>query len=60
MAFPGGYPNLHTGGDAERAVKSYGSNVDRLIRARRRYDPDNFMIPEIFSFRDPPPVNQKT
>jgi len=41
MALPGGYPNLLTRGDVERAAKSYGRNVDRLIRAKRRYDPDN-------------------
>jgi Berberine and berberine like len=40
-ALPGGYPNLLAGGDPERAVKSYGGNAGRLIRAKRRYDPDN-------------------
>src|SRR5262249_31926449 len=41
MAFPGGYPNLLTGEDADRAEKSYGRNGERLIKAKRHYDPDN-------------------
>jgi hypothetical protein len=41
MALPGGYPNLLAGGDADRAGKSYGPNAERLIRAKRHYDPDN-------------------
>jgi FAD binding domain/Berberine and berberine like len=41
MAFPGGYPNLLGAGDADRAVKSYGPNVERLIRAKRHYDSGN-------------------
>ena len=28
-------------GEAERAAKSYGGNADRLIKAKRHYDPDN-------------------
>jgi FAD/FMN-containing dehydrogenase len=40
-ALPGGYPNFLTSGDAERATKSYGRNADRLIKAKRHYDPDN-------------------
>jgi FAD/FMN-containing dehydrogenase len=52
MALPGGYPNLLTSGDAERAAKSYGRNVDRLIRAKRQYDPDN-----IFRSAIPLPVS---
>jgi FAD/FMN-containing dehydrogenase len=41
MALPGGYPNLLAGDDADRATKSYGRNAERLIRAKRHYDPDN-------------------
>jgi FAD/FMN-containing dehydrogenase len=46
-ALPGAYPNLLTSGDAERAAKSYGRNVDRLIKAKRQYDPDNFFCSAI-------------
>ncbi len=41
IALPGGYPNLLAGGDANRTAKSYGRNAERLVRAKRRYDPDN-------------------
>jgi Berberine and berberine like len=41
IALPGGYPNLLAGGNPERAAESYGSNVERLIKAKRQYDPDN-------------------
>jgi hypothetical protein len=41
MALPGGYPNLLPGGNPERAAKSYGHNVERLIKAKQRYDADN-------------------
>jgi hypothetical protein len=41
MALPGGYPNLLAGGDADRVAQSYGGNVERLIKAKRHYDPDN-------------------
>jgi FAD/FMN-containing dehydrogenase len=41
MALPGGYPNFLTAGDADRVAKSYGYNAGRLIKAKRRYDPDN-------------------
>jgi hypothetical protein len=40
-ALPGGYPNLLAGGDTDRAAKSYGCNADRLMAAKRHYDPDN-------------------
>jgi hypothetical protein len=36
-----GYPNLLAEGDTERAVQTYRSNAERLIKAKRRYDPDN-------------------
>jgi FAD/FMN-containing dehydrogenase len=41
MALPGGYPNLLARSDAARAAKSYGCNAERLIKAKRHYDPDN-------------------
>jgi FAD/FMN-containing dehydrogenase len=47
MALPGGYPNLLAGGDKGRATKSYGCNVDRLLKAKRHYDPDNIFCSAI-------------
>ena len=42
IALPGGYPNLLAGDeDPDRVARSYGRNAGRLIRAKRRYDPDN-------------------
>jgi FAD/FMN-containing dehydrogenase len=41
MALPGGYPNLLARGDEDRAAKSYGRNAERLIKAKRLYDPAN-------------------
>jgi hypothetical protein len=38
-ALPGGYPNLLARGDEDRAAKSYGRNAERLIKAKRLYDP---------------------
>jgi FAD/FMN-containing dehydrogenase len=40
-ALPGGYPNLLGKNDSSRAARSYGVNAERLIAAKRRYDPDN-------------------
>jgi hypothetical protein len=40
-ALPGGYPNLLTGDDSDRVARSYGPNAERLIKVKRRYDPDN-------------------
>jgi len=53
MALPGGYPNLLAGGDPDRAAKSYGRNAERLIKAKRHYDPDN-----LFRSAIPLPVEQ--
>jgi FAD/FMN-containing dehydrogenase len=53
MALPGGYPNLLAASDVERAAKSYGGNVGRLINAKRQYDPDN-----IFRSAIPLPVGR--
>jgi FAD/FMN-containing dehydrogenase len=55
MALPGGYPNFLTGDDWDRVAKSYGRNADRLIRAKRHYDPDN-----VFCSAIPLPVSQST
>jgi FAD/FMN-containing dehydrogenase len=41
MALPGGYANLLASCDAERAAQGYGRNAERLVAAKRRYDPDN-------------------
>ncbi|MFC7534180.1 FAD-binding oxidoreductase [Actinoplanes sp. GCM10030250] len=41
IALPGGYPNLLGPEEDERARASYGANLDRLLRAKRRYDPGN-------------------
>jgi FAD/FMN-containing dehydrogenase len=46
-ALPGGYPNLLGTGDVDRAAKSYGRNAERLIEAKRRYDPDNIFCSAI-------------
>jgi hypothetical protein len=40
-ALPGGYPNLLAADDPQRVARSYGGNAERLIIAKRRYDPDN-------------------
>jgi hypothetical protein len=53
-ALPGGYANLLGGDDPERAAKSYGPNAERLIKAKRRYDPDN-----IFSSAIPLPTRAR-
>ena len=55
MALPGGYPNFLVGDDSDRVAKSYGPNADRLIAAKRRYDPDN-----VFCSAIPLPVSQST
>jgi len=41
MALPGGYPNLLGRGDIDRVAESFGGNAEHLIKAKRRYDPDN-------------------
>jgi hypothetical protein len=40
IALPGGYANLLGRDETERAAQSYGRNAERLIRAKRHYDPD--------------------
>jgi FAD/FMN-containing dehydrogenase len=41
VALPGGYPNLLARNEADRARYGFGTNADRLIRAKRHYDPAN-------------------
>ncbi len=53
LALPGGYPNLLARGDADRATKSYGRNAERLLKAKRHYDPDN-----VFRSAIPLPVSR--
>jgi FAD/FMN-containing dehydrogenase len=54
MALPGGYPNFLASGEVERAAKSYGANVNRLLNVKRQYDPDN-----IFNSAIPLPAGQR-
>jgi FAD/FMN-containing dehydrogenase len=54
IALPGGYPNMLGKGEVERAARSYGSNAERLIKAKRHYDPDN-----IFNSAIPLPAGQR-
>jgi hypothetical protein len=53
-ALPGGYANLLGPDEPDRAAKSYGPNAGRLIKAKRRYDPDN-----IFSSAIPLPASAR-
>ncbi|MEA2852056.1 MAG: hypothetical protein QOE02_2075, partial [Rhodospirillaceae bacterium] len=55
MALPGGYPNFLVEGDADRVTKSYGPNVERLVKAKRHYDPDN-----VFRSAIPLPTDRDT
>jgi Berberine and berberine like len=55
MALPGGYPNMLARSDVERATKSFGRNAERLIKAKRHYDPDN-----VFRSAIPLPVGQSS
>jgi len=41
IAFPGGYPNLLPKGATDRASASFHGNAERLIQAKKIYDPDN-------------------
>lgn len=42
-ALPGGYPNILGPQEAERVRLGFGSNADRLLAAKRRYDPDGVL-----------------
>src|SRR5262249_55872585 len=37
----GGYPNMLGRGEVDRAALSFGRNAERLVHAKRRFDPDN-------------------
>lgn len=39
-AIPGGYPNMLGPGDTDRLRLGFAGNVDRLLAAKHRYDPD--------------------
>jgi len=41
LALPGGYPNLLGADDMDRVAESFGPNLDRLVRVKQLYDPDN-------------------
>ncbi|MFC5001050.1 FAD-binding oxidoreductase [Dactylosporangium cerinum] len=41
VSLPGAYPNLLGPDDDARARDSFAGNLDRLLAAKRRYDPDN-------------------
>jgi FAD/FMN-containing dehydrogenase len=53
-ALPGGYPNFLGRDEQDRAAISYGGNAERLIRAKRRYDPEN-----VFSSAIPLPRDRR-
>ncbi|HEU5158515.1 MAG TPA: FAD-binding oxidoreductase [Streptosporangiaceae bacterium] len=40
-ALPGGYPNLLGVDEHERALRSYGGNLPRLLELKRNFDPDD-------------------
>lgn len=42
-ALPGGYPNILGPQEAERVRLGFGANADRLLAAKRRYDPDGVL-----------------
>lgn len=42
-ALPGGYPNILGPQDADRVRLGFGANADRLLAAKRRYDPDGVL-----------------
>jgi FAD/FMN-containing dehydrogenase len=54
IALPGGYPPFLATDDMDRVKKSYGPNGERLIRAKRHYDPDN-----IFNSAIPLPMGEQ-
>jgi FAD binding domain/Berberine and berberine like len=51
MALPGGYPNMLGPDDSEQIPFAYGSNAERLMAAKNRFDQD-----EVFSSATPLPV----
>ena len=53
MALPGGYPHFLADDDKDGIARSYGPNGERLVKAKRKYDPDN-----IFHSAIPLPVGK--
>ena len=41
MALPGGYPNMLGPDDSEQIFFAYGSNAERLMAAKKRFDQDD-------------------
>ena len=41
MALPGGYPNMLGPDDSEQIPFAYGSNKERLMAAKERFDQDD-------------------
>ena len=41
FASAGAYVNFMTGEEGDRVAAAYGSNYDRLVQIKKRYDPDN-------------------
>ncbi|MBR0696942.1 FAD-binding oxidoreductase [Bradyrhizobium lablabi] len=54
LALPGGYPSLLGGDDMDRAAEGYGPNIERLVRIKQLYDPDN-----VFCSAIPLPTGQR-
>jgi Berberine and berberine like len=48
MALPRGYPNMFGPDDSEQIHFAYGSNAERLIVAKKRFDQD-----DVFSLARP-------
>ncbi len=40
-AIPGAYVNFMTGDEANQLATAYGSNYDKLVQIKRKYDPEN-------------------
>ncbi len=48
-ALPGGYPNMLGPEEHEQTAQAYGSNLRRLQRAKRRFDPEGVFMSAISS-----------
>jgi len=42
-ASSGAYVNFMTGDEKDRVSKAYGSNYNRLLQIKKKYDPDNLL-----------------
>ena len=54
LALPGGYPNLLGVGETARAAESFDRNIERLIKVKQLYDPDN-----VFCCAIPLPISRR-